>query len=132
MYETKIEINDKVIPVRFGAYVVERLEDEGIYLSELEEHTKKPVGLIKKLLFHGAVNAIKGKDESQVSIDDIYDWMDEVGMMEYTGILRLFTDSLTKGVPKANADSLTKGVPKANADSLTKGVPKANAVAKKK
>ena len=103
MYETKIEINDKVIPIRFGAYVVERLEDEGIYLSELDEHTKKPVGLIKRLLFHGAVNAIKGKDESQVSIDDIYDWMDEVGAMseQSTGILKLFTDSLTKGVPKA-------------------------------
>ena len=100
MYETKIEINDKVIPIRFGAYVVERLEDEGIYLSELDEHTKKPVGLIKKLLFHGAVNAIKGKDESQVSIDDIYDWMDAVGAMQSTGILKLFTDSLTKGVPR--------------------------------
>ena len=103
MYETKIEINGKVIPIRFGAYVVERLEDEGIYLSELDEHIKKPVGLIKKLLFHGAVNAVKGKDESQVSIDDIYDWMDEVGTMseQSTGTLKLFTDSLTKGVPRA-------------------------------
>ena len=103
MYETKIEINGKVIPIRFGAYVVERLEDEGIYLSELDEHIKKPVGLIKRLLFHGAVNAIKGKDESQVSIDDIYDWMDEVGAMskQSTGFLEMFTESLTKGVPKA-------------------------------
>ena len=110
MYETKIEINGKTIPVRFGAYVVERLEDEGIYLSELNEHTKKPVGLIKKLLFHGAVNAIKGKDESQVSIDDIYDWMDEVGAMseQSTGILKLFIDSLTKGVPKSEKTTAKK------------------------
>lgn len=102
MFETKIEVNGKVIPIRFGAYVIERLEDDGIYLSELEEHTKRPIGLIKKLLFYGAVNAVKGKDESEVSMDDIYDWMDSVGSMskEATGILKLFTDSLSKGVPK--------------------------------
>lgn len=110
MFETEIKINDKTIPVKFGAYVVERLEEDGIYLTELENHVKKPVGLIKKLLYYGAVNAVKGKDEKQVSMDDVYDWLDDVGAMseQVTDILKLFTDSLSKGVPESKNGSKKK------------------------
>jgi hypothetical protein len=106
MYRTEITVNGKVIPVKFGSFVVKCLEDDGIKLADLSERVQeKFVDTATKIVYYGAVNATEGKSGEGVSIDDVYDWLDEKGMLseDVTKVTQLFFKQLSDGVPKTQA-----------------------------
>lgn len=100
MFTTKIKIKEKEVALKFGSYVVQRMEENGVLLSEFAQHAKKPIGLTAMLVKFGAANA-NGFDEGAISEGEIYEWIDEVGIgsKEFLGVIELFSASLTKGVP---------------------------------
>ena len=104
MYKTEITVNGKVIPIKFGAYVIKRLTDDGYKLSNLDKDlADNPFDIIPKIFYFGAVNASEGREGKGVTINDIYDWLDEQkgGMMSKVSvdILNLFISQMTDGVP---------------------------------
>ncbi|GEM_PF-1569381 len=105
MYSTEITVNGKIIPIRFGAYVMKRIADEGIKLSELGALLQdNPFDIIPKIFYYGAINASEGRKGENISLNDIYDWLDETpgGLFgeESQAIIKLFTDQMTEGLPK--------------------------------
>jgi len=113
MYETKIIVNGKEIPIRFGAYVMKCIAAEGVKLSELGELIKdNPFDIIPKIFYYGAVNASEGRRGEGISLNDIYDWLDEIpgGLFseQSQAIIKLFTDQMTDGVPKVEKDANAK------------------------
>ena len=105
MNETKIIINGKEVKIRFGSYVISLLAESGVSLSNLGEETQKnPIGIIAKIIYFGAINASEGRKGEGISINDIYDWLDEVegGLFgpQASTILELFTKQMTDSVPK--------------------------------
>lgn len=113
MYETKITVSGKEIPIRFGAYVMKCIADEGVKLSELGELIKdNPFDIIPKIFYYGAVNASEGRRGEGISLNDIYDWLDEIpgGLFseQSQAIIKLFTDQMTEGVPKVEKEEHSK------------------------
>ena len=105
MYKTEIKVNDKTIKIRFGAYVLKCIADDGIELGSLSEvMTKNPADIIPKIIYFGALNASPDRRGEGISLNDIYDWLDESegGLFgkELTDIMALFTKQMTDGVPK--------------------------------
>lgn len=108
MYKTEISINGKVIPVRFGAYVLKRLGDDGTGIADLAvKISNNPAKVIPQIIYYGAINASKDRLGEGISINDVYDWLDEVegGLLgaKVAGILGLFTSQLTANMPKKNS-----------------------------
>ena len=104
MYNTEITVNGKVIPIKFGAYVIKRLTDDGYKLSNLDKDlADNPFDIIPKIFYFGAVNASENREGKGVTINDIYDWLDEQrgGLMGKASvdILNLFISQMTDGVP---------------------------------
>lgn len=104
MYSYNIYINKKEVEVRFGTWVMKRLNDDGISAEKIgEEISNNPFGFIAKLINYGIINAIPGRDESVSDINDVYDWLDSNGGIageDATEILNLFVKQLTEGVPE--------------------------------
>ena len=105
MYSTKIEINNKVIPIRFGAYVLKCIADDGVKLQELGERMQdNPADMFPKIIYYGALNASEGRRGDNVNINDIYDWLDVIdgGLFgeEASKIIELFTKQMTDSLPK--------------------------------
>jgi len=105
MYETSITVKNKVISIRFGAYVIKLLADDGIKLTDLAEALQdNAADVIPKIIYFGAINASEGRKGEGISINDIYDWLDEVegGLFgpQASAILELFTKQMTDSVPK--------------------------------
>jgi len=105
MYETKITVKGKTISIRFGAYVIKLLADDGIKLADLGEALQSNAAdVIPKIIYFGAINASEGRRGEGISINDIYDWLDEVegGLFGVQAgiILELFTKQMTDSVPK--------------------------------
>ena len=105
MYSTKIEINNKVIPIRFGAYVLKCIADDGVKLQELGERMQdNPADMFPKIIYYGALNASEGRRGENVDINDIYDWLDVIdgGLFgeEASKVIELFTKQMTDGLPK--------------------------------
>ena len=104
MYNTEITVNDKNIPIKFGAYVIKRLTDDGYKLSNLDKDlADNPFDIIPKIFYYGAVNASENREGKGITINDIYDWLDEQrgGLMGKVSvdILNLFILQMTDGVP---------------------------------
>ena len=113
MYKTEITVNEKNIPIKFGAYVIKRLTDDGYKLSNLDKDlADNPFDIIPKIFFYGAVNASDGREGKGISINDIYDWLDEQkgGLMSKVSvdILNLFISQMTDGVPVSEEVQETK------------------------
>lgn len=113
MYKTEITVNDKVIPIRFGAYVLKCLADTGIKLSELSDSiADNPADIIPQIMYFGAVNASKDRGGEGISINDIYDWLDEQpgGLFGAAAmdILNLFTRQMSDGVPQDKSKGIAK------------------------
>ena len=113
MYNTEITVNDKNIPIKFGAYVIKRLTDDGYKLSNLDKDlADNPFDIIPKIFFFGAVNASENREGKGISINDIYDWLDEQkgGLMSKVSvdILNLFISQMTDGVPVSEEAQDTK------------------------
>jgi hypothetical protein len=117
MYRTELNVNGKTIPVKFGAYVMKLIADEGIKLSEISERLQSnPADSLPKIIYYGAVNASPDRKGENISINDIYDWIDEQpgGLFGKTvmDVLNLFTSQMTDGVPsvkeKASAGAKKK------------------------
>lgn len=105
MYSTEITVNSKTIPIRFGAYVIKKLADDGIRLQDLPEHIKEnPADIIPKIIYYGAINASEERRGDNVSLNDIYDWLDEIegGLFgeEASKVIDLFTKQMSDSVPK--------------------------------
>ena len=105
MYKTEIKVNGKTIKIRFGAYVLKCIADDGIELGSLSEvMTKNPADIIPKIIYFGALNASPDRLGADVSLNDIYDWLDELegGLFgkDVADIMALFTKQMTDGVPK--------------------------------
>lgn len=105
MYSTKIEINNKVIPIRFGAYVLKCIADDGVKLQELGEKMQdNPADMFPKIIYYGALNASEGRRGDNIDINDIYDWLDIIdgGLFgeEASKIIELFTKQMTDSLPK--------------------------------
>ena len=57
MYATEIKVNGKTIPIRFGAYVIKRLADDGIRLQDLSESiANNPADIIPKIIYYGLLS----------------------------------------------------------------------------
>lgn len=105
MYTTEIKIGNKIVPIKFGAYVMKLIADNGIRLSELSEKIQdNPADIIPKLIYYGAINASPERKGEDISLNDIYDWLDESdgGLFgeEAQSILELFTKQMSEGVLK--------------------------------
>jgi hypothetical protein len=105
MYETNIEFKGQIIPVRFGTYVLKCIADDGIKLTDMQERmTENPADIIPKIIYYGALNASPERKGENVSLNLIYDWLDEVegGLFseKVTEMIQLFTKQMTEGVPK--------------------------------
>lgn len=105
MNETKIIINGKNVPIRFGSYVISLLAQDGITLVDFGEIVQKdPIGVIAKVIYFGAVNASEGKRGDDISQGDIFDWIDaqDGGFTsdEVTRLFELFSKYLEFGVTK--------------------------------
>ena len=105
MYKTEIQVNGKNIPIRFGAYVIKCLADVGIKVTELSEpFDNNPADIMSKIIYYGALNASENREGKGISINDIYDWMDEVegGLFgeKVREVILLFQNQMTDGVPK--------------------------------
>ena len=105
MYNTEIEINGKTIKIRFGAYVIKCLADAGVGLEQLSDFmTSNPADIIPKIIYFGALNASPERKGENLSINDIYDWLDETegGLFgqKVSDVMSLFTNQMTDGVPK--------------------------------
>ena len=105
MYNTEIEVNGKTIKIRFGAYVIKCLADAGIGLDQLSDFmTANPADIIPKIIYFGALNASHERKGENISINDIYDWIDETegGLFgqKIADVITLFTNQMTEGVPK--------------------------------
>ena len=105
MYTTEIEINGNKVQVRFGAYVIKCLADEGIALQELGEKIKtNPADVIPKIIFYAIQNASPDWKGFGVTLKDVYDWIDEDGRGlfsdEVIEITNLFAKQLTDNLPK--------------------------------
>lgn len=104
MYKTEININNKILPVKFGAYVMKCLADAGIKLTDLSTLLQEnPADIIPKIIYYGAVNASPERKGENVTLNDIYDWIDEQkgGLFGETviGVVNLFTAQMSDGVP---------------------------------
>lgn len=113
MYNTEITVNDKNIPIKFGAYVIKRLTDDGYKLSNLDKDlADNPFDIIPKIFYYGAVNASENREGKGITINDIYDWLDEQrgGLMGKVSvdILNLFISQMTDGVPVSEEVQDTK------------------------
>ena len=113
MFESVINVNGKEIKIRFGAYVLKCLADDGIPIGQLMDAiNNNPAGLIPKIFMYGAINAIPDRDHEKVSINDIYDWLDslEGGLLgtESTKLFNLFVKHMTMGVPKNKKAEVVK------------------------
>lgn len=105
MYATEINVNGKTIPIRFGAYVIKKLADDGIRLQDLPEHIKEnPADIVPRIIYYGAINASEERRGDNVSLNDIYDWLDEIegGLFgeEALKVIDLFTKQMSDSVPK--------------------------------
>lgn len=105
MNETKIKVNGKNVPIRFGSYVISLLAEAGITLVDFGKAVQKdPIGVIAKVIYFGAVNASEGKRGDGISQGDIFDWIDEQDggftSDEVTKVFELFGKYLNMGVPK--------------------------------
>ena len=105
MYSAKIEVNDKIIPIRFGAYVLKCIADDGVKLQELGERMRdNPADMLPKIIYYGALNASEGRRGDNIDINDIYDWLDVIdgGLIgeEASKIIELFTKQMTDSLPK--------------------------------
>lgn len=105
MNETKIVINGKNVPIRFGSYVISLLAEDGITLVDFGKAVQKdPIGVIAKVIYFGAVNASEGKRGANITQADIFDWIDaqEGGFTsdEVTRLFELFGKYLDFGVTK--------------------------------
>ena len=105
MYATEINVNGKMIPIRFGAYVIKKLADDGIRLQDLPEHIKEnPADIVPRIIYYGAINASEERRGDNVSLNDIYDWLDDIegGLFgdEASKVIDLFTQQMSDSVPK--------------------------------
>ena len=105
MYSTQISVNGKTIPIRFGAYVLKKIADDGIRLQNLSDHIgDNPADIIPKIIYYGAINASEERRGDNVSLNDIYDWLDEIegGLFgeEASKVIDLFTQQMSDSVPK--------------------------------
>lgn len=111
MYNTEINVNGRAIPVKFGSYVIKRLEDDGIRIADLSDRIQdKFIDTATKIVYYGAINATEGKSGEGVSIDDVYDWLDENGLLSenVTKVTQLFFKQLSDGVPKSKTTAKKK------------------------
>ena len=105
MYATEIKVNGKTIPIRFGAYVLKKIADDGIRLQNLSDHIgDNPADIIPKIIYYGAINASEERRGDNVSLNDIYDWLDEIegGLFgeEASKVIDLFKQQMSDSVPK--------------------------------
>ena len=111
MNTTELKFNGKVLPIKLGIYVIERFAAGGISWDKipLEYKTNIPE-TTKKILYYGAINATKGKNPDSVEMDDIYDAIDEHGMLSpvISDIVKKFFETYTKGVPQTQLDEMEK------------------------
>lgn len=122
MNTTKIKVDGKDVPIRFGSYVISLLAKEGIRLSDLKKKLDEdPVGVIANIIYFGAVNASDGKRGEGITLVEIYDWIDEqdggFSDDEVIRVFNMFGEYLEKGVPKNQKGAEKK--PKAKVKSLT-------------
>ena len=115
MNETKIVINGKDVPIRFGSYVISLLAKDGISLSDFGNVTKKdPIGTIAKVIYFGAINGSEGKRGDGISQGDIFDWIDEqeggFSSDAVTEVFSLFGKYLDFGVSKKKAKMKVKSL----------------------
>ena len=113
MYKTEITVNGKVIPIEFGTFVVVKLEAEGLTPAKLgEEIESKPYSTITKIFYYGALNASENRAGKDISMNDIYDWLDKQpgGLLgqNATEIRDLFIAQMTDHVVTENQVKGTK------------------------
>lgn len=113
MYETKITVHEREVPIRFGAYAMKRIADEGVKLSELGDlMASNPFDILPKIFYYGAVNASEGRKGEDISLNDIYDWLDETpgGLFgeQAQAMIKLFTDQMSDGLPKTKEPAKKK------------------------
>lgn len=105
MYNTEIEVNSKTIKIRFGTYVIKCLADDGISLKQMYDlMLSNPADIFPKIIYFGALNASPERKGENISINDIYDWLDETegGLFgqKAADVISLFTNQMNDGVPK--------------------------------
>lgn len=103
MNRTEITLNGVSTPLTFGSWVMGQLIKSGYQLSELQKAiADNPFEFFPLLVYLGAVNATASKDKDAFSVNQFYDWLDEVGGVgsdEVSRVIKCFTNSLGTDVP---------------------------------
>lgn len=103
MFSTEIKIKNKNVKVVFGGKVMELLHEDGIGLKDLEKQmSENPFGFYPKAIFYGVVNGSKDWKGDGLTARDVHTWIDSVGGLfaeEVQEMIKLFGDSITKGIP---------------------------------
>lgn len=102
IHEEVIQFKKGEIKVRFGMWTISELIKRGYSLSTLQQDIERnPIEFLITITYLGACNA-SSKDLEAYSINDFYDWADELegglNSNELSKIQKCFTNSLTYGV----------------------------------
>ena len=98
-------INGAVRQLKFGAWVMKRLADDGISVKDIGVKLNENMfDVVPKIIFYAAENATPNKSVDAFTIMDVFDAIDDLegGMFspEISGLLNTFGNQLSDGVPK--------------------------------
>ena len=105
MYTGQMMINGAIRQLKFGAWVMKRLADDGISVRNISEKLQENIfDVAPRIIYYAAENASPNKTVDAFTMTDIYDAIDELegGMMgaEVIELLNTFGKQLSDGVPK--------------------------------
>lgn len=103
--ETQITFKGEKLNIRFGMWVISEMTNFGYSLSNMENDiSANPIKFFIVMTYLGACNA-SDKDLEAFKLNDFYDWLDEVGGLQSSELLKIqkcFTNSISYGVPKTS------------------------------
>lgn len=104
MFTKEITIKGERRTVKFGTWVWSALVEAGYNINDLgDESTRNPFKFFATLIYLGLMNAARGREDAGISLDDVYDWIDEQGGVsseEVISLVNLFSAQNTTGVQK--------------------------------
>lgn len=105
MYTGQLIINGALRNLRFGAWVMKRLADDGISVKDIGERLNDNMfDVVPRIIYYAAENTMPNKSVDAFELTDVFDAIDELpgGMFsaEISTLLNTFGQQLSDGVPK--------------------------------
>lgn len=114
MYKTKITIKNKEVTLKFGSWVMREMSN---YVGGTPKFQKRfeenPFDIFPQIVLAAIRNASENY-ETDYTLRDIFDWMDEVGgfgSVVVQNIIEVFVSSMSNGVTVEKGEVKKKGAP---------------------